>query len=234
MSADEDDRLRVEIELLEAMYPDQVLYEAKARELKYHSNDDGTFILRLPSGYLTDERPDVLSASVGKSDAREQLKKHVSSLNTGEEILDSIIAAFNDGLVASQSSETAARSQPDNPLSSLSNTAHSTVIIWLHHLLNTNKRKLALSPLAGVSGVTKPGYPGVLVYSGPAELVAEHVAELKQQNWQAFQIRLESEEGWAFAHGEGVREVEAMGEVVAALGEKEGRKETFLEAMRMK
>jgi len=106
------------------------------------------------------------------------------------------------------------------------------VIIWLHHLLNTNKRKQALSPPAGVSGVTKPGYPGVLIYAGPYDLVHEHVNELKGLNWQAFQVRLEDDEAWIFAHGSGVREMEAMKDVVAAIGDQ--RKDLFMEAMRMK
>lgn len=229
MGADEDERLKAEIELLEAMYPEQVSYTAKTRELKDLSSE-GTFVLRLPSGYLVDELPDILSANVGKSDVRAQLKQHIHSLNVGEEVLDSIIAAFSD-LTTSQAPEEPSQQgslRPDTKQTSL------TVIIWLHHLLNTNKRKLALSPPSGVCGITKPGYPGVLIYSGPADLVREHVAELKAQNWQAFQIRLESEEHWTFAHSEGVREVEAMGDVVAALEDDQGEKETFLEAMRMK
>ena len=233
MGADEDERLQAEIDLLLAMYPDNVTYDPKSREMKYAS-DDGSFTLRLPSGYLMDELPVTLSAAIGKSDAREQVKQLIRSQNAAEEVLDSLIAAFND-LAASQQSEAEPTSEP--PASSEANanssgSENATIIIWLHHLLNTNKRKMALSPQQGVSGVTKPGYPGVLIYSGPSSLVRDHVAELRQQNWQAFQVRLESDKAWAFAHGKGVREVEAMKDVVAAVGEE--RKEAFMEAMRMK
>ena len=107
------------------------------------------------------------------------------------------------------------------------------LIVWLHHLLNTNKRKQALSPsLPGVSGITKPGYPGVLIYSGSSEAVHEHVDALKQLNWQAFQVRYESDEAWTFTHGEGIKEVEAMKDVVAEVGS--SNKDHFMEAMRMK
>lgn len=82
-----------------------------------------------------------------------------------------------------------------------------TVIIWLHHLLATSKRKLALSPsvvnsnsnsntttTATISGMTKPGYPGVFIFSGPRDLVDSHVKELKSLNWQAFSKRYDSDE----------------------------------------
>lgn len=80
--------------------------------------------------------------------------------------------------------------------------------------------------------MTKPGYPGVLVYSGLANAVHEHVDALKHLNWQAFQVRYESEEEWTFAHGAGVKEVEAMKDAVAEIGLE--RKERFMDAMRMK
>jgi hypothetical protein len=91
---------------------------------------------------------------------------------------------------------------------------------------------MALAPAASVSGVTKPGYPGVLVYSGPANAVREHVNELKGQNWAAFQVRMEADEAWEFAHGTGVKEVESMGDLVAEVGE--ARKEEFMQVMKIK
>lgn len=231
MASNSDERLRAEIDLLEAMYPDQVKYKAKSRELKYASTE-GTFILRLPSGYLINELPEVLSASIGKRDARTQLKQHIQSWSPGEEGLDSLIATFVELAASESASESEVRSEAPNASERPSESSRATTIIWLHHLLNTNKRKLALSPGPGVSGITKPGYPGVLIYSGPSQPVQDHVSELRQQNWQAFQVRLESDEEWAFAHGGGVREVESMGEVVDAVGQE--RKEEFMEAMRMK
>ncbi|KAL2429953.1 hypothetical protein ABEF95_013460 [Exophiala dermatitidis] len=87
-----------------------------------------------------------------------------------------------------------------------------TVIIWLHHLLALSKRKLAVTPSttahthtttgtlssssssSGISGLTKPGYPGIMIFSGPRDLVDAHVAQLKGLNWQAFQVRYDSDE----------------------------------------
>ncbi|KAK0346098.1 hypothetical protein LTR94_007874 [Friedmanniomyces endolithicus] len=228
---DQEERINTELSLLETMYPDQVQYIAKAREVKYKSTT-GAFALRLPSGYLSQsaDLPEVLSASAGNKDLREPLKQQVGTLPPGEEVLDSIISVFDDlaeGVVEQAQVESGSHRQSGKTLDS-----KVTVIVWLHHLLNTNKRKLALSPSAGISGVTRPGYPGVLLYSGPAEAVHDFVNELKQQNWQAFQIRLEVTEEWLLRHGTGVIEVETMKEVVAEVGE--ARKDVFLEAMRMK
>lgn len=213
------------------MYPEQISFDRKARELNY-SEDHANLKLRLPDHYLLDGLPDIISANAGRIDLRSRVKQVISACSPGEEILDSIILAFNN-LVEERSSNE--KSLYGDAVPNESNTGHSkaTVIIWLHHLLNTNKRKQALSPASSsVSGVTKPGYPGVLVYSGPASEVHEHVNELRSLNWQAFQIRFESEEEWGLAHGQRVVEVETMKEVVAEVGD--DRKEMFMEAMRMK
>jgi hypothetical protein len=228
MDGDHGDRLAAEISLLESMYPEQVQFDAKARELTYRS-EAGSLHLRLPDEYLVSALPEILTASKGRNDLRESLKKHIAGLESGEEVLDSIILAF-DELSAEMANDTLAIN-PGRDLGQ-DDEAKATIIVWLHHLLNANKRKEALSPTSGVSGLTKPGYPGVLIYSGPAEAVNEHVNELKQLNWQVFQVRLESEEEWTFTHGKGVREVEAMKDLVAGIGE--DRKEVFMEAMRMK
>jgi hypothetical protein len=121
------------------------------------------------------------------------------------------------------------------------NNTSKTVIVWLHHLLNTNKRKLALSPppsATPVSGCTKPGYPGILIYSGPASAVLEHINTLKAQNWQAFQVRYEEEELWTFSHGHGVKEMESMSDIVKSVGIEDHvgkkQKEEFLKAVGIK
>ncbi|KAK0895534.1 hypothetical protein LTR91_012770 [Friedmanniomyces endolithicus] len=197
---DQEERINTELSLLETMYPDQVQYIAKAREVKYKSTT-GAFALRLPSGYLSQsaDLPEVLSASAGNKDLREPLKQQVGTLPPGEEVLDSIISVFDD-------------------------LAEGVV----------GKHKWRVEATARVARLltAKPGYPGVLLYSGPAEAVHDFVNELKQQNWQAFQIRLEVTEEWLLRHGTGVIEVETMKEVVAEVGE--ARKDVFLEAMRMK
>jgi len=234
MTTSEDERLQTELSLLESMYPDQIQHSPQAREVSYKSSA-GTFTLRLPNEYLVDVLPQVLAANAGKDDVREQLKRQVNDCQAGEEILDSIILAFNEIAESRNTQEVpSVERKPDHRgVDSSQDQGKATVIVWLHHLLNTNKRKQALSPPSNsVSGLTKPGYPGVLVYSGPSRAVHEHVNELKHLNWQAFQIRLETEEEWVFGHGHGVREVEAMKDLVAEVGE--ARKAEFMEAMRMR
>lgn len=228
--ADQDDRLAAELSLLSAIYPEQLHYHEKGREVNYRT-EGASLQVRLPDRYLADALPEVLSASAGKADLRGTLKQRIAEYDTGEEVLDSVVLAFNE-LVDAEAHGVQVQDQANSGHES-QHEGEATVIVWLHHLLNTNKRKQALSPSSpDVCGVTKPGYPGVLLYSGPAKAVHEHVNELKQQNWQAFQVRLETDEAWTFAHGKGVREVEAMKEVVAEVGDE--RKETFLEAMRIK
>jgi len=229
----QDGRLAAEVALLESMYPDQLHFDQKAQEVSYKSAN-GSLQVRLPAGYLHDSLPDILAASAVRRDLRSDLKKRTADLAIGEEVMDSIIAIFDElreeveGEAASNSSNMA-KVKENDPKSE----PKATIIVWLHHLLNTNKRKQALSPpSAAVSGLSKPGYPGVLVYSGPSSGVHEHVNELKQLNWAAFQVRLETDEEWIFEHGNGVKEVEAMKSLVAEVGE--ARREEFMEAMRMK
>ena len=233
MSGNEDERLQSEISLLEAMYPEQVTFDSKACELRFNS-EQASFTLRVPAGYLDEELPEVISASFDRRDGRELLKRSITKCPVGEEVLDSIITSFNELSESHQLGEDmhADNSNTKENCESL-DSGKATVIVWLHHLLNTNKRKQALSPPSStVCGITKPGYPGVLVYSGPAAAVHEHVNDLRQLNWQAFSVRLESDEEWTFQHGTGVKEFETMKEIVADTGE--DKKEQFMEAMRMK
>ena len=238
-------RLETELELLEAMYPDQTHYDPNSRELKFANDRHASFLLRLPETYPESGLPDIILATdATKNDLRAQTKIAVGELGLteGEEALDAIIAAFQQ-LLESASSLSTPIEQNGSPTASASDASYTpkTVIVWLHHLLNTNKRKLALSPPPStppVSGLTKPGYPGVLVYSGPSSSVTEHVNLLKAQNWQAFQVRYEEDEVWQFAHGTGVKEVESMSEIVKGVEVEDGlsskRKEEFLKAVGIK
>ncbi|KAH6620116.1 hypothetical protein C7974DRAFT_316623 [Boeremia exigua] len=228
-------RLDNEIELLTAIYPDQATYSPKSRELKF-TQEHATLQLRIPDTYPETGFPDVIGATdAAKHDLRTQTKTVVQALNLpeGEEALDAIIAAFQQ--VVSERVETSSVTSAKHDKTTDCN-AKKTVIIWLHHLLNTNKRKLCLSP--AFSGITKPGYPGILVYSGPAAAVDAHVNELKAQNWAAFQVRFEEEVEWKFAHGEAVREVESMADVKDGkegdIGPGQKQKEEFLKAVGIK
>lgn len=62
----------------------------------------------------------------------------------------------------------------------------------------------------------------------------EHVHALKAQNWQAFQVRYEGDELWVLTHGEGVKEVESMSDVVKAIEGTVEQKAEFLKAVGIK
>ena len=234
MSQGDESRFAMELELLQAMYPEQIAYDARSRDLKF-SSEGALLELRIPESYPETAFPDVMGASDSmKNDLRERMRAAFKDLGLaeGEEALDAIVASFQSMLDAD-----AAASQVDvgaarRSAASGTPAASKTVIIWLHHLLALSKRKLALSP-AAISGVTKPGYPGIMLFSGPAEAVTEHVNTLKAENWQAFQVRYEEPELWEFEHGSGIREVETMAEVVKAL-QSQGRREEFLKAAGIK
>jgi hypothetical protein len=230
-----------ELDLLLSMYPDEVTFNSRNAELTY-KQPNGHLCLRLPSDYPLHAMPDVIS-SIGpdKIDIRDKVMELVRRQQIGESCLDVIITEFCDLLSALESK----KQENDKRLDSMNedcdlNTAErgKTVIVWLHHLLATTKRKQALAPegsgSASVSGITKPGYPGVLMFSGPASAVNIHVQELKHLRWQAFQMRYEADEEWHFKHGNGIIEVETMGEIVSELELVIGGKEIFMEAMKMK
>lgn len=272
MPATEDEveeRLGNELGLLEAMYPECIAFDSRRRELKYSPapGDDGppkgVLVLRLPDHYPAKGLPDLITAKDANGlDARTQVSAAFSKLGVveGEEALDAYILAFQefinesaeDQLDRGQDAATTQEGKEDGK-----QQPRKTVVIWLHHLLNTNKRKLALSPSldgASVSGLTRPGYPGVMVFSGPKDAVDSHVAELRAQRWQAFQVRYDSSEevaggrekgadgddkddgsfaSWGFEHGAGVREVESLGEMALGIPGGEHR-ETFLRVMGLK
>lgn len=212
MTEQEPSRLELELELIQAMYPEQASYVSKAREFKF-TQDGALLQLRLPEAYPETGLPDVIAANdASKTDVRANTKAAVKELGLaeGQEALDAIIAAFQQVLESSSASKLATN---DKPVTTDRSGTSKTVIIWLHHLLALTKRKLALSPTL-LSGITKPGYPSVMIFSGPASAVNEHVNILKAENWQAFQVRYEEEELWTFVHGKGIKEMETMGEVV--------------------
>lgn len=227
----EPSRLEMEVELLEAMYPEQAAYDLKARELKF-TQVGAVLQLRLPESYPESGLPDVIAASnAAKTDVRTATKTAIKDLGLieGEEALDAIIAAFQEVL----ESNTTKQDDHRTPRHTVDTDAARTVIIWLHHLLALSKRKLALSP-STLSGLTKPGYPGIMIFSGPASAVTEHVNTLKAENWQAFQVRYEEDVLWEFGHGQGVKEMETMAEVVKGVEGRTGQKEEFLKAVGIK
>ena len=239
------ERQQLELSLLESMYPDETSFDAHRAEFTYRSNT-GDLTLRLPSGYPYASLPEVLAAHVGaeRADIRGDITLHLKDLDAGQEVLDELIGKINEIAIARGAGRqdldrgTDKNCGKDAPCTSIGREAGRdeerkvTIVVWLHHLLNTAKRKHVLNPNGEVSGVSKPGYPGVLVFSGVRLHVLEHVNELKQLNWQAFQVRLEQGMQWHFGHGNGIKEVESMRDVILAIGA--DKKEVFLEAMRIK
>lgn len=225
------ERLRNELDLLSSIYPDELSHSAHRQELAYVKGRDALTI-RLPQDYPGTGLPEVVSASVGgqgsNRDVRDDVKRFIGELPRGEEVLDAIIAAFVDfGRESAKLDESHMATQTIGARTE--GARKKTVVVWLHHLLNTSKRKQVLSH-PRLSGVSKPGYPGVLIFAGSKANVEEHVKQLKSLNWQAFQVRLEEDEEWQFEHGEHIVELESMKDVAREVGDK---KDAFLAAMRM-
>ncbi|SCZ90508.1 BZ3500_MvSof-1268-A1-R1_Chr1-3g02032 [Microbotryum saponariae] len=66
-------------------------------------------------------------------------------------------------------------------------------LLWSHHLLATGKRKKIVqwSTELGLWGISKPGYPGVIIVEGLEADADEFVHRIKQLNWKALQVRCE-------------------------------------------
>ncbi|KAJ4286693.1 hypothetical protein N0V90_012945 [Kalmusia sp. IMI 367209] len=235
MSQEDESRFATELELLEAMYPEQIVFDTRSRDLKFTVDGAASLQLRVPERYPEQGFPDVMSArDAQKNDLRDRMRRAIRDLGLteGEEALDAIVASFQSLLDTNSIDFDAGAGDNGSSRSSNEPVPTKTVIIWLHHLLALSKRKLALSPTS-ISGITKPGYPGIMLFSGPAVPVTEHVNALKAENWQAFQVRYEEAGMWQFEHGKGVREVETMAEVVKGV-EGEKKREEFLKAVGIK
>ena len=234
-------RQEAELALLAAMYPGSLDWNGQRRELTYRTEEGGVLTLRLPDDYPEKSTPQLVTATgKNKTDLRDLARSRMVALENhpDEETLDAIIQAF-DELVKQRAQTSQETGHPVDQLNgkNTSKPAFKTVVVWLHHLLNTNKRKLALNPSinsGAVKGITKPGYPGVLVYSGNADAVEAHVAELRNQRWQAFQVRLDEpgQSPWNFA-ADSILEVESMSEVTKNIVG-EINKQAFLKAIGVK
>jgi len=230
------ERRVTEIELLKAMYP-ELEWNEQRQELKYTTEGGASILIRVPNDYPGTNLPTLISAvHKDKTDLRTLMKSKIDDLHLplDEEIIDEIVQAFEELL---QMHVDAVHQHDDGETMDVGRSKYKTVIVWLHHLLNTNKRKLALHPTLDaekITGLTKPGYPGILLYTGDAVAVEAHVSELKCQRWQAFQVRFEeSSVPWSFEHSSGIREVESMSEVVQEISDEKNQQE-FLKAVGVK
>ncbi|KAK5634693.1 hypothetical protein RRF57_010406 [Xylaria bambusicola] len=140
------------------MYPDSLCFSPKGRELKYsHCNDESStkspavLTLRLPDTYPLAGFPEIVSATGHhKEDLWPATQAVFSSTEAplGEEVLDVLLLAFRDLVSSREGPDQNVTVQATRETESQRTSAlvNRTVIIWLHHLLNTNKYKLALIP----------------------------------------------------------------------------------------
>jgi RWD domain len=187
----------------------------------------------LPRGYPAQQNPVVTFSAPNLSKAEHQalqakLNAILSSLSSTDERILEIIESFNLSIpTATQESFT----QVLFPQPTTSHEPNIVVLIWFHHLLSLTKRKAILA-LQSVRGISKPGYPGILVLQNHKPVLNDAITELKGMKWQAMQVRAEIECDEKSLE-DGVHEVESIAEVVERM-ERLGLGEWCLSALRMK
>lgn len=183
--------------------------------------------------------------------ARAALARQVEELESGVEVLDVLINAFVEHLpeLTAEGSESEAESLSSTTASKPASGKTKgkgkgrgpprikRVVIWSHHLLATSKRRdiLAWSKELALAGYSRPGYPGAVFAEGEEDQIDEFVRRLKQLRWQALQVRAEDVgEQRLCGPGEGVQEVEGLGEVSDGLKKRSQEcTEMFLEGMKI-
>jgi hypothetical protein len=82
---------------------------------------------------------------------------------------------------------------PLPPDTNASVAPHSRIIFWSHHLLSTAKRRSIQEWCTELQlwGISRPGYPGVIVIEGPFHEAAEFTRRIKALRWQALSVRYE-------------------------------------------
>ncbi|KAJ9606935.1 hypothetical protein H2200_008946 [Cladophialophora chaetospira] len=238
-------RFETELALLQEMYPQQITFTSKSRELKYTSPHSPNAVLIL-----------------AKTDIRDKVQYVYYSTIFAEgygESLDSCIEYYEQITAESTGGNLAAiiggKSEPSKNKSAGKTTEGAlrskTVIIWVHHIFAAWKRKFCSTPTynstivadhVDICGIMKPGCPGVMVFSGRRDVVDAHVREVKGLKWQACQVRYDTseedteggQEEWEFSCAKGkIVEVETMAELVQNIV-KEENKQTFLKVVKVK
>lgn len=203
-------------------------------------DDKVTLQFTLPEKYPSNDNPVVglLAPSLCKAQHQTVQARLNSILNdlasSSEERLLEIIESFREHIPVTLTPSTTqsavsesfapARTEPAQDGRSI------IVLIWFHHLLSTTKRT-AIKSLSSLRGISKPGYPGILVLQGSKPAVGEAITELKSMRWQAIQVRGEVECQQQLQNG--IHEVEKVAEVVAKM-EEIGLEEWCLSALKMK
>jgi hypothetical protein len=187
--------------------------------------DDGVVLFfTLPLSYPSKRNPIVAVSAPRLSESqRQSLQKELNSILDGlssstEERLLEIVEAFREQIptastISAIEATTLEPSVSSNPVPDI---PAFVVLIWFHHLLSTTKRK-AIKSLDSLRGISKPGYPGILVLQGPKLALDEAITDLKSMRWQAIQVRGEIECVKLLQNG--IHEVEKVAEVVAKMEE---------------
>lgn len=155
------------------------------------------------------------------------------------EMLDLIVTLFTEYLpeLTEVDASTADQSQESGQGQHQHASKIKRVVIWSHHLLATSKRKdiQAWSKELSLSGYSRPGHPGSIFVEGDEDQVDEFIRRLKQLRWQALQVRgEETAEKRICGPGDGVLEVEGLGEIAEALKKIDAdTADLFLQAMKI-
>ncbi|KAF1355086.1 hypothetical protein BDV97DRAFT_409471, partial [Delphinella strobiligena] len=204
--------------------------------------------ITLPSDYPSAAKPNVYLSCGGSVDtatrkeARAALSRIVEDQESGIEILDLITVAFMDLLInfTSGPDEQWKESTDEDIRSSHGYSDKQDikqVVIWSHHLLATSKRRdiQAWSRELNLDGFARPGHPGAVFAEGEEDQVEEFVRRLKALRWQALQVRAENTVATRIlGHGEGIVEVESLGEISEHLKAKDTEcAAMFLEGMKI-
>jgi hypothetical protein len=166
------------------------------------------------------------------------LAELVEEQETGMELLDLIVTLFVEYLSELTESNQSADQQKGGDDTQKQHAAKiKRVVIWSHHLLATSKRKdiQAWSKELSLSGYARPGHPGSVFVEGDEDQVDEFVRRLKQLRWQALQVRgEETADKRICGPGDGVLEVEGLGEIAEALKKIDAdTADLFLQAMKI-
>ncbi|KAF2143507.1 uncharacterized protein K452DRAFT_357804 [Aplosporella prunicola CBS 121167] len=248
-----------EITLLETMYPEEIRIIKNPQgpdedfELEIQLDTAHSLSFVLPWLYPTSSPPHVfVSFGPGvQNDDRKQLRARLREIVDrqvpGIECVDLIVGDFKQALEDFESDRQAQAAQhaAPRPTHKTEEAEGLRVVLWMHHLLATSKRRaiVQLSKELSLAGYSKPGYPGSVYVEGEASNVRSFVDELKSMRWQAIQERASEVTPvpalTLISSGQiGVEEVQGLGDIVENLksrGDRGPEVATFyVEGMRIK
>ncbi|KAL0259334.1 hypothetical protein SLS55_005070 [Diplodia seriata] len=235
IAAENRERQLNEVTLLESMYPEelQIIKHPKGLdddlelEIRLDPAHSLSFVLS-PKTYPASSGPQVFLSfgSDVSNDSRGQLRAHLRDIvdqqEPGIECVDLIIGDFRQALddfnASAREKDVQRAGQHSGP--DASQTQALRVVLWMHHLLATSKRRaiVQLSRELGLGGFSKPGYPGSVFVEGEATSVRTFVDELKSMRWQAIQERASATvPTTSLVLPSGIQEVQGLGDIAEGL-----------------